>query len=187
MDNHRLFDDLRAGLTRIKRRVGILENHLNAAALAACAVFLEVERLTLERDGSACRLMEANKAPSQGRLAAPGLADDAESLALVHLEVHARERMQVLGLLAELVGSDFEVLRQVANLQNDIRVGRRCLIARFRDRLGCSRLLVGVDAHHLPPFARSRCVSSVCLWQATRCPGSTSMSSGTSLLQMSCA
>ena len=187
VDNHRLFDDLCAGLARIERRVGILEDHLHTAALATGAVFLEVERLTFERDGSACRLMKANEAASQSRLAAAGLADDAEGLASVHLEVHARECMQVLGLLADLVGADLEVLRQVADLQNDIRVGRRYRIARFRDRLGCSRLLIGVDAHYLPPFTRSRCASSVCLWQATRCPGSTSMSSGTSLLQMSCA
>ena len=70
VDNHRLFDDLRAGLARVERRVGILEDHLHAAALTARAVFLEVERLAFERDGSARRLMEADKAASERRLAA---------------------------------------------------------------------------------------------------------------------
>ena len=163
VDDHRLFDDLCAGLARVKRRVGILEDHLHAAALTARTAFLEVERLAFERDSSACRLMKANEAASERRLAATGFADDAEGLTSVHLEVHARERMQVLGLLADLVGANLEVLRQVADLQNDIRIGRCCRIARFRDRLACSRLLVGVDAHYLPPFTRSRCASSVCL------------------------
>ena len=70
VDDHRLFNDLRTGLARVERRVGILEDHLHAAALTARAVFLEVKRLAFERDGSIRRLMEADKAASKRRLAA---------------------------------------------------------------------------------------------------------------------
>ena len=120
VDDHRLLDDLRAGLARIERRVRILEDHLHVLALLLRTRPLEVERLALEEDLAGGRLMQTHDAAAQRRLAAAGLADDAERLAAVHLQVDVAQRVQVLRLAADFARADLELLREIVDLEKHL-------------------------------------------------------------------
>src|SRR5258708_7887070 len=74
---------------RIERRIAVLEHHLHLPAELG-----EIERdrtdlFSVEQDLADVGLDDLHDQPRGGRLAAAGLADDAERLALGHLEIDA--------------------------------------------------------------------------------------------------
>ena len=82
MDRKRLADDLRDGLPRIERRIGVLEDHLHLASQRTEPTVGQVrDVLALEPDRSGCRIEETQHQAGCRRLAAAGLADDPERLA----------------------------------------------------------------------------------------------------------
>ena len=77
-------------MPRVQRGVRVLEDHLHVATDAAQLVLLEVRDVApLELDRAAGGLVEAGHETRRRRLAAAGLADEAEGLALVDREADA--------------------------------------------------------------------------------------------------
>jgi hypothetical protein len=83
----RLLHQVAHAHARIERLIGILEHHLHPAPHRAHAA--AVERRALEAQLAAGRLLEPEQRACERRLAAAGLADDAEHLVLAPLEVDA--------------------------------------------------------------------------------------------------
>ena len=89
-DVQRLEHDVPHLAPRVQRRDGVLEDHLDVRAHGAHVVTVERrELLTLERDGSTRRSRELHDRPAGRRLAAAGLAHDAERLAGEDVEADA--------------------------------------------------------------------------------------------------
>ena len=83
----RLADDAADRVPRVQRRVGILEDHLHPSPQRAQLALVEPrDLLAVEDDPAVDRLVEAEDRPPDGRLAAAGLADEAERLPAPDLE-----------------------------------------------------------------------------------------------------
>ena len=83
MEPHRVADDLADALARVQRRVGVLEDHLDLARAGAQLAAREPdELLALELDRARRSARAAADRAAQRRLAAAGLPDEAERLAL---------------------------------------------------------------------------------------------------------
>src|SRR5918993_5794545 len=77
------------GQSRIERRIAVLEDHLNLAAIAPEPEVLRADRLAVEERLARIRRDELHEQPRRRRLAAARFADDAERLAFDHLEIDA--------------------------------------------------------------------------------------------------
>ena len=86
-------DDRADGQARVQRRVRVLEDHLHIAALAAQLARARRRQFHAhELDRAGRRLVELEDGPSDRRLAAAGLADQAERLATADAERHVVDR-----------------------------------------------------------------------------------------------
>jgi hypothetical protein len=94
VDGERLPDDLLDRLAGVQGRVRVLEDHLHLSAHRSELPVRELrDVLPLEADRAGRRVDEPKHQPRGRRLSAPGLADDAERLALVHGERHVLDGM----------------------------------------------------------------------------------------------
>src|SRR5581483_2089487 len=89
-------DEVAHAHARIERADRVLEDDLHVAASRLQLAARERRQLeALEEDLSLRRLDEAEERPPERRLAAPGLADEADGLAAAHLEVDAVHRLHL--------------------------------------------------------------------------------------------
>ena len=89
-------DDGADRLARVQRGVRVLEDHLHVSTQLPELAPLEVrDVLAVEPDLALRRIEEPHHDAGERRLAAPGLADQAERLAGVDLQVHAVDRVHV--------------------------------------------------------------------------------------------
>ena len=96
VDLERLADDVADGLPRVQRGVRILEDDLDVATqLAHRGTLLGVDVDSVEGQLAAGRLLQPHQHPAEGRLAAAGLAHDAQGLALVELEGDPVDRLDM--------------------------------------------------------------------------------------------
>ena len=94
VDPERLAQHGADGLAGVERAVGVLEDHLDAAAVPPQAGALErAHVLAVVADRARVGLQEPHEAAREGRLAAARLADDPQRLALPHRQVHAVQRV----------------------------------------------------------------------------------------------
>ena len=134
-------DDRPDPAARVQRSDRVLEDHLDLRAQRPHAPLGELGDVpAVEDDPAGGDIMQPGDAPGQGRLAASGLADDAERLPARHRQAHAVNGVHVF-LLAEHPGAlDREVLDQVLHPQQHvIAVGgsRGGYRAGFARRSGC--------------------------------------------------
>src|SRR5258708_24033696 len=117
---------------RIERRIAVLEHHLHLPAELG-----EIERdrtdlFSVEQDLADVGLDDLHDQPRGGRLAAAGLADDAERLALGHLEIdavdgaHHRSRpREQAALAAEMLDEAADRKERRCRAATIARVGRK--------------------------------------------------------------
>ena len=96
----RLADDAGHGHAGVQRRVGILEDHLHAAAVGQHLLFIKGCDVRAVQQNLARRgLVQAHDGAADGGLSAAGLAHQAEGLARIEVEadvVHGLERLFLL-------------------------------------------------------------------------------------------
>src|SRR5215218_9721506 len=107
------------GLARVERGIGVLEDELRDTG-PRHAVHAGADLMAVEKDAAARRRLEAEDRQGEGRLAAAGLADDAEALALLELEIDAVDGRE--GPSAAEVAPDRKMDRKVLDLED--RLGR---------------------------------------------------------------
>ncbi len=120
VDLVRLADDVADRHARVERGVRVLEDHLDVAADRLQGAAREAgDVLALVADLPAGGALQVDEHPGHRRLAAAGLADDAEGLALVQVEGDPVDRLDRADLAAEddALGQR-EVLDQVVDLQD---------------------------------------------------------------------
>ena len=118
MDLERLADDVADRHAGVERGVRVLEDDLDVAAqLAHRAALLGVDVDPVEGQLAGGRLLQPHQHPAQSRLAAAGLADDAERLALVELEGDAVDGLDVADRAPQHARLDRVVLDQVLGLR----------------------------------------------------------------------
>ncbi len=123
VDLQRLGDDVADRHARVQRRVGVLEDHLHLAAhLAHLAAVQLGQVLAVEDDLAAGRLVELQDGAAGGGLAAAGLADQAEGLALLDVERDAVDGLDRADLALE---DDALGQREVHDQVVDLQAGRR--------------------------------------------------------------
>ena len=93
----RLADDVGDRHARVQRRIGILEDHRRLLA-ELLNIRLGLDFLAVEDDFSRRRLVEVQNGSADRGLAAAGLADKPERLALADREGHAVNRLERLRL-----------------------------------------------------------------------------------------
>src|SRR6266404_7533636 len=124
VDLDALGDDRADAHARVQRRVRVLKDDLHVAPhRAEIASGQREDVAAVERDGARRRLGEAQDTTSERRLAAAGLADDAERLARPHRQVDARDGVDGRPGTAEKSAADRVLLAQAAYL-DERRTGR---------------------------------------------------------------
>ena len=126
VDLERLADDVADRHPRVQRRVRVLHDHLDVAAQPAQLASRTSRTCPGPRSTAvpAVGFSRPHQQLGQRGLAAAGLADDAERLALLQLEADAVDRLDRADLLLEDdAAGDREVLDQV--LDPDDRLGSR--------------------------------------------------------------
>jgi hypothetical protein len=120
VDLQGLTDDGADPHARVERGVGVLEHQLQVAPVAAQAAPTHARELDpLEPDRPCVGVLEGDQQAADGRLAATGLTDQAEGLALTDRETHPRHGFDRPHLAAEHpAGHDGELLHQVADPQD---------------------------------------------------------------------
>ncbi len=107
----RLADDLARGLARVERGVGVLEDDLEVTAMAMHLAPAETEELlTLEAHAAGGGLDQPQYDLARGRLAAAGLADQAERLGATDREGDAVDRQHLRADAREHPAAHGEVL-----------------------------------------------------------------------------
>jgi hypothetical protein len=121
----RVADDLPHPLAWVERRIGVLEDHLDLAADRAEALPREPDQLlAAELDRARRRLEQLDDGSAERRLAAAGLAHEAEGLALVEGEADVVDGLDARDLaVEEEPGLDREVLDEVLDLKERITLG----------------------------------------------------------------
>ena len=124
---------------RVQGRVGVLEDHLHLAAHAAQVAAAQLGQLcAAEVDAAGGGLVELEDGAAGGGLAAAGLADEAQGLARLDVDVDAVDGLDVGDLaLKDQAGGDREV--HLEALDVDEQVGGRLHRAGVLD-LGCHEL-----------------------------------------------
>ena len=115
VDVDALADDVADGHTGVQARVGVLEHDLHAAAVGQHIngdLFLFVKQdLAVVDDGAVGRLIQAQQGAARRGLAAAGLTDQAQRLALADGKAHVVHGLNVLLVLAHAAGG--EILLQM--------------------------------------------------------------------------
>ncbi len=112
MNVQRLPDDILHRHAGVQRGVRVLKHHLHLTAVVVHVLLRDLR--AVEADGSAGRLVEMQQRPADRRLAAAGLAHEAQRLARTDPEADAVHGLQHRGL-AE-AGVNREVFLQVLDL-----------------------------------------------------------------------
>ena len=166
----RLADRAPDGVARVERRERILEDHLHPPPQLAQLRLGQVRDVgSLEEDAAARWLVEPEHRPPDGRLAAPGLADEPDGLAAADRQGDAVDGLDVADVAVEDDAAlDGEPDAEVVQL--DERPG-----------------VMAVPAHAASPPTRARCHSSGAagLKHAARWPVSSCSSCGSSSMQRS--
>ena len=124
-----LADDVEQRHARVQGREGVLEDHLHLAAYCAELGALEsghvhdAARLCAEEDLAGGGVYRPDYAPCGGGLAAAGLADDAEGLALVDVEAHAVDGLHLAADAPYQAPAEREELAEVFDLQQRLVSG----------------------------------------------------------------
>ncbi len=119
VDAHGLQQDLADGEAWVERRVGILENDLDAPLVRhEITVGHADDVLAFKQRLSRGGLMQAHQGQADGGLAGAGLAHHAQGLAARQLERHVLHRFEFLA--AKQAFAEIEALAQVADVQQDI-------------------------------------------------------------------
>ena len=163
--------------SRVERADRVLEDDLHVPAHLLHRRRAEAEELDpVERDLARRRLDQAQERAAKGRLAAAGLADEAERLAAANLEVDSVDRLEVAGRTLEDALLDREVLLQASDTEEDVIA----VPGRLGPRLGDHPLVAHVGTSTpwtaRRPFSHSQ--------HATSC-SSTSSKGGSSVWQRS--
>ena len=110
---HRLGDNAHDPPARVQGGLRILEDHLDRChSMRARLFILGVGNIATGEDyAPGCRLVQADRKPADGGLAAAALADDAEELARVKLEGNAAYRIDAVSRVAPKASSPSELLR----------------------------------------------------------------------------
>src|SRR6185369_11682003 len=125
VDAHRVADDRADALARVQARVGVLEDHLHLAAQRPQLARAELaDPLAVEADVAGGRLEQPHDAAAERRLAAAGLADQAERLALGDAQRDVVHGMHAGDLAREHALPDREVLLQALDLDERVAVLR---------------------------------------------------------------
>ena len=115
VDVDALADDVADGHAGIQARVGVLEHDLHTAAVGQHIngdLFLFVKQdLAVVDDGAVGRLIQAQQGAARRGLAAAGLTDQAQRLALADGKAHIVHGLNVLLVLAHAAGG--EILLQM--------------------------------------------------------------------------
>ena len=118
VDDERLGDDLADGHARVERGVRVLEDVLHVAAHRLEFLLLHLGHVvTTEEDGSRGWGREAHDAAAGRRLAAAGLADEAEGLAGIDVKAHVLDGLDLLLLAAEDARVDGELLGEMLDVK----------------------------------------------------------------------
>src|SRR5262249_45395247 len=113
-DGQRPGEDLPDGHPRIQRAVRVLGDHLHLSPDRPQRIVVERREVApLEHDLPAGGPLELQDAPAGGRLAAPGLAHQAERLTAADLEAHAVDGADQAAPASEQAAADLEVLHQI--------------------------------------------------------------------------
>ena len=143
VDLERLADDVADRHPRVQRGVRVLEHDLDVAAQPAHRARPSGAYMSspskVELPGG--RLLQAHQQPGQGRLAAAGLADDAERLALVELEGDPVDGLDLADRAPQHAALEREVLDQVLGLS-----GQNCRLSHLRTLLGTEVGTAGTSA-----------------------------------------
>ena len=118
----RIPDDLPDALAGVERRVGVLEDHLDLAPHWAKILAGEPDHLLAAvLDGAGGRLEQLDDRPAERRLAAAGLADQPEGLALVQGDADVVDGLDARhSPVEEDSRLDREVLDEVLDLEDRI-------------------------------------------------------------------
>src|SRR6059036_2756776 len=163
VNRQRLRDRIHHGETRVERFVRILEDHLHAATEVLQRPSLQRgDVVAVEQELAFRGLFEFHEEAARGRLPAARLSDDPEDLAPLDREVDSVDRVDHLLPPAEGV-QQTRLQREQLSEPADVPDGAVLRHARLPEKIS---------------FAK---------WQRERWPASTSISSGRSRVQMSCA
>ena len=122
VDLERVAEDLPDALARVQRRVRVLEDHLHLAPVRAQPPPRQRRDVAAaEVHRARRRLVQPHEQTAERRLAAAGLADDAERLAAPNLERDAVDRVDDVAAAAERRAAHGEVLDEVACLDERLR------------------------------------------------------------------
>ena len=157
----RIGDGVEGGEARIDAFAGILEHHLNARAVAIAgenARRLQRQFAGAEFYAAVADVDQARQRPHQGRLAAAGLADKADRLALVDGEadvvdgVHLREFLRAAGETPlearqrSRSAADREQFRYVGDVKQDGHAALSVGAAAMRSGNGFQQATIWPDA-----------------------------------------
>ncbi len=177
LEPERRADDRADRVPRVQRGVRVLEDHLDVAAHRPHLAHGQVRDVpALELDLAARRLDQPGDEPAHRRLAAAGLADDAQGLPRVHLEVDAVDGLDRGGLPSQQALADREVLDQALDPEQRLARGGG-LLRNLHVLLQHRRILLLAHVAHLTRLAHSfgaissvqiRVRSSGAMWQAEK-------------------
>lgn len=121
VDEHGLLDGLGRSVARVKRGIGVLEDHLDVLAdrLELLPGKLGDVLATVD-DLPRGGLVQLHHAAAQRGLAAAGLANDAQRLAGIDVQAHVGKGMEHLRLGEELPAAQTEVLGEVLDGENGL-------------------------------------------------------------------
>ena len=127
-------DDLRHGLARVERGIGVLEHDLRSAAHARQRALRQAGHvLAGDADAASVGLLQAQDQAAERRLAGPRLADQADHLACCNRQRHVVDRANARRPVARaptLEGERREAARQRERLGKAAAVDdRACRIA----------------------------------------------------------
>src|SRR5208282_1930421 len=175
--DQRLADDVADSEARVERGVGVLEHHLELAPVGPhLAARQRIDALAVDADLARGRVEQFEDRLARGRLAAPALADEAQSLARGDVEGDAVDRVDLPDGALQQALFDREMLDEPAN-----RKQRRGAPTLALPRLGGGEW--GGARHRLDHAKATRSE-----WkQAAKCPASFSSKAGISRPHISVA
>ena len=184
-------DDATDGVPRVERRVRVLEDHLHLATQGDHRATVQVGDVpALELDLPAGRVQQLHDRAAGGRLAAAGLADDAQCLAGHDVEGDLLDRPDVADLaLEDAPAGDREVLLHPVDAKQGVLaaqhlVGAAALLVHDRHLSSIPVVLPASWAPSTCAPRRSLAISRRCAgsrWQRTAWSGLTGSRSGRSV------
>ena len=139
MHLYRFTDDFSYGHTRRKRRVWVLEYHLEVGAHLPKSVAFEFFNVFPLKDNLAFRrFVQSKDGSAESRLSASGFSDDTDSVPRFEFERNAVHRFQIHGVALYKALGNREILFQIVHDENIIVVGILFLVFCHRRVFGCN-------------------------------------------------